>query len=191
MKIRLLLYTLFFFFFSSNVYGQAPVNDDPCNATPLTAGTGCNYVTGTTTNATATVGVPAPGCANYTGGDVWFSVTVPASGSLIFDSNTGIITDGGMAIYSGTCSSLTLISCNDDGSANGLMPSISATGLTPGSTIYIRFWEYGNDNPGDFSLCIETVTPCATTSTNSSCASADPFVQEHLITIVILQMLLH
>ena len=101
MKIRPLLYTLFFFFFSSNVYGQAPVNDDPCNATPLTAGTGCNYVTGTTTNATATVGVPAPGCANYTGGDVWFSVTVPASGSLIFDSNTGIITDGQIRRFNG------------------------------------------------------------------------------------------
>ncbi|MFN5347699.1 MAG: hypothetical protein ACK5B3_10775, partial [Bacteroidota bacterium] len=175
MKIRLLLYTLFFFFFSSNVCGQAPVNDDPCNATPLTAGTGCNYVTGTTTNATATAGVPAPGCANYAGGDVWFSVTVPASGSLIFDSNTGVITDGGMAIYAGTCNSLTLISCNDDGSANGFMPSISATGLIPGTTIYIRFWEYGNDNNGSFSLCVETVTPCSTTSTNSSCASADPF----------------
>lgn len=183
MKIRLLIYILFFLFISSAVFAQAPVNDDPCNAIPLTAGTGCNYVTGTTLNATATAGVPAPGCANYAGGDVWFSVTVPASGNLIFDSNTGVITDGGMAIYSGTCNSLTLISCNDDGSANGFMPSITANGLTPGSTIYIRFWEYGNDNNGDFSICVEQITPCATVSTNSSCASADAFVQVHLIII--------
>ncbi len=175
MKIRLLFNILFSLFVSSAVFAQAPVNDDPCNATPLTASTGCNYVTGTNLNATATAGVPAPGCANYVGGDVWFSVTVPASGSLIFDSNTGVVTDGGMAIYSGTCSNLTLISCNDDGSANGLMPSISANGLTPGSTIYIRFWEYGNDNNGDFSICVEQITPCATVSTNSSCVSADPF----------------
>ncbi|MFM7016448.1 MAG: beta strand repeat-containing protein, partial [Bacteroidota bacterium] len=170
-----LLFLLFVFIFCHSAFAQAPVNDEPCNAIPLTAGTSCNYVTGTTTNATATSGVPAPGCANYLGGDVWFSVTVPASGSLLFDSNTGTVTDGGMAIYSGTCSNLTLITCDDDGSANGLMPSITANGLTPGSTVFIRFWEYGNDNPGDFSICVEQLTPCASNSTNASCSSADPF----------------
>ncbi len=137
-----------------------PTNDNPCNAIPLTVGNNvCTYAFYTNENATATAGVPAPGCSNYVGGDVWFQVTVPAGGALIFDSQTGAITDGGMAIYSGTCNALTLVACDDDLSANGLMPMIAAGGLTPGSTIWIRFWEYGNDNPGTFGICVSTPPP--------------------------------
>ena len=87
---------------------QVPANDNPCNATPLTVGAGCTFTQYTNLNATASPGVPAPGCASYSGGDVWFSAVVPASGSLTLDCNTGGITDGGMAIYSGACNSLTL-----------------------------------------------------------------------------------
>jgi hypothetical protein len=134
--------------------GSAPANDDPCSATAITVGATCSYSSYTNSNATASAGVPAPGCANYSGGDVWFSVTVPASGNLIFDTNTGTITDGGMAIYTGTCGALSLVTCNDDGSSNGLMPMISQPGLTPGATVWIRVWEYGNDSNGSFSLCV-------------------------------------
>ncbi len=131
-------------------------NDDPCGALPVTVGTTCNYTQYTNAGAGATAGVPAPGCANYVSGDVWFSAVVPASGNLTLDANTGVITDGGMAVYTGaSCSGpLTLVQCDDDGSANGLMPMLSLTGLVPGSTIYIRFWEYGGDNNGTFSLCV-------------------------------------
>ncbi|MBK6525905.1 MAG: hypothetical protein IPG07_10360 [Crocinitomicaceae bacterium] len=96
-------------------------------ATVIAVNSTCSFSTYTNANATASAGVPAPGCASYSGGDVWFQVTVPASGALTFDSNTGVITDGGMAIYSGTCGALTLIECNDDGSANGAMPMITST----------------------------------------------------------------
>ncbi|MFT3981552.1 MAG: gliding motility-associated C-terminal domain-containing protein [Ferruginibacter sp.] len=138
-----------------------PGNDNPCNATPLQVNQNgvCNYEQFTNEGATATTGVPAPGCASYNGGDVWFTVTVPAGGSLIFDTQSGVITDGGMAIYSGTCSALTLIECDDDDSPNGLMPMIVRTGLTPGSTIWIRVWEYGGDNNGTFGICVKTPPP--------------------------------
>jgi len=169
-----LLLALFFPILTQSVaIAQAPSNDDPCNATPLTIGSNCNYITSTNLNATASASVPAPGCANYLGGDVWFSAVVPANGSIIFDSNTGVITDGGMALYTGTCNSLTLVSCDDDGSANGLMSSISATGLTPGSTVFIRFWEYGNNNNGSFSICARSFS-CNTVN-NANCNNADPF----------------
>lgn len=138
-----------------------PANDEPCNAIPLTVSTNglCNFQEFTNASATGTPGVPAPGCANYNGGDVWFTVTVPAGGTLIFDTNTGVVTDGGMAIYSGTCGNLTLIECDDDDSNNGLMPKIIRSGLTPGSTIWIRFWEYGGDNNGTFSICVRQPAP--------------------------------
>ncbi|MBK6525904.1 MAG: hypothetical protein IPG07_10355 [Crocinitomicaceae bacterium] len=59
-----------------------------------------------------------------------------------------------MAIYSGTCGSLTLLGCNDDGCTNGLMPMISQPGLTPGSTTMDSVWEYFNDVSGTFQLCV-------------------------------------
>src|SRR6478672_6174538 len=121
-----------------------PANDEPCNAIPLTVSENgsCNMQQFTTQSATGTSGVPAPGCASYAGGDVWFRVVVPCSGSIILDSDVGVITDGGMAIYRGTCSNLTLIVCDDDDSPNGSMASITRPNLTPGETIYIRVWEY-------------------------------------------------
>src|SRR5436190_24078876 len=65
-----------------------PGNDDPCNAIPIVADAVCNYQVFSNAGATATAGAPAPGCANYQGGDVWFSVVVPAAsnGTLKFDT---------------------------------------------------------------------------------------------------------
>jgi hypothetical protein len=137
----------------------APANDDPCNAIALTVNSSCTFATYTNASATATAGVPAPGCGNYIGGDVWFTAVVPASGNLIFDTNTGVVTDGGMAIYTGACGALVLVECDDDDSVNGVMPMINSTGLTPGATIWIRVWEYGNDNNGTFDICVHDNTP--------------------------------
>ena len=44
-----------------------------------------------------------------------------------------------MALYSGDCNTMALIECDDDDSENGLMPLINRTGLTPGSTVFVRF----------------------------------------------------
>ncbi len=163
---------------SLRTMAQVPVNDEPCNAIPLTVGTDCNYVQYSNTNATASVSLPNPGCANYNGGDVWFSAIVPTSGSINFDSNSGVVTDGGMALYTGSCNSLILIACDNNGSANGLMPSISYSGLTPGTTVYIRFWDTGNNNNGTFSICAKSLAPCSPQGANSSCSAADPFCTE-------------
>ena len=79
--------------------GLPPVtNDDPCNAINLTVGATCTYTTYSNIGATATLGVPAPGCAGYSGGDVWFTATVPLSGNIVIDTNTGTLTDSGMAV---------------------------------------------------------------------------------------------
>src|SRR5690606_1245760 len=157
-------------FLSPRVAQAQPTNDNCTGAIPLTVGTTCSYFTYTTAAATATSGVPAPGCASYNGADVWFSVVVPPSGNLTVDTQTGTITDGGMAWYTGTCAGLTLLECDDDESDNGLMPRISRAGLTPGTTIYVRIWEYGGDNNGSFGICATTVP----LMTNDNCATAIP-----------------
>jgi len=138
-------------------------NDEACNATvlPVNAG-GCVFSTYSTTGATNSTGVNGltdPGCAFYQGGDVWFQTTVPAGGSIIIDSDDIDFADSGMAAYSGTCSSLTLLDCDDDGSANGAMSAITLTGRTPGETIFIRFWEYGNNADGQFDICVTEPPP--------------------------------
>lgn len=156
--------TLFFLAFGlvfQTALGQA---DDPCSASALPVNLTCSFNTFTTAGATATGGVPAPGCANYVSSDVWFTVTVPASGHLIFDTNSGVITDGGMAIYTGTCGSLTLVECDDDDSINGLMPSIDNATLTPGATVWIRMWEFGADNNGTFDICVVDGNPSVGTA---------------------------
>lgn len=141
---------------------SAPAYDNPCGATSLNVGTSCSFSLGTNAGATATTGVAAPTCGSYAGGDVWYSAVVPASGQLIIDSNSGTLTDGGMALYTApSCSGpFTQVACDDDGSANGLMPMISASGLAAGSTVYIRMWGYAGAT-GSFSICAygSAVTP--------------------------------
>ncbi len=136
-------------------------NDNCSGAIPLTINTSCSYTNYTNVGATASSGVPAPGCASYSGGDVWFSFVVPANGTVTVDTQTGSITDSGMAWYTGTCGSLTLLECDDDDSANGTMSSITRTGLTPGTTIYVRFWDY-NDGFGSFGICATSPGACTT-----------------------------
>ena len=140
----------------------AGFNDDCSTAIPLTVGVTCISAAYSNALATAssTVGTPDPGCASYLGGDVWFSAVVPANGTLIIDSQAGTLTDSGMALYSGSCSALTLIECDDDDSTNGAMSLINRSGLTPGSTVYIRFWEFGNNNNGTFGICATTISSC-------------------------------
>jgi gliding motility-associated-like protein len=146
--------------FNICLYGVPdPTNDFPCDAFALPEVTpNCNMATFTTVGASDS-GLPEPGTCGtvgYNGGDVWFSVEVPSNGAIEVSTISGVIVDGAMGIYSGACGSLSLISCNDDFSATNLMPYIYETGLTPGEIIYIRFWEFNNDNPGTFSICVSS-----------------------------------
>ncbi|QLJ56790.1 T9SS type A sorting domain-containing protein [Flavobacterium psychrophilum] len=65
----------------------------------------------------------------------------------------GGITDTGGAVYSGSCGSLALISCNDSSSLAGNdHPLITVTARTPGEVLYYRVWEYGNNSFGQFKV---------------------------------------
>ena len=166
---------LFAALISMQLFAQ-PANDNCSGAIPYTPTALCNYLTYTTVGATASPGVPAPTCGNYTGGDVWFQTTVPSTGHLTFDTyTTNSSYDGSMAIYSGTCASLTQIACATGGSAYGLMPMIDNSSLTPGSTVYVRFW--GGNSGADFGLCIyDPVVPSCLNNTPAGdyCSTAVP-----------------
>ena len=176
--IHFIFSSLICFFISLNANAQVPANDEPCNAIDLTPTAACNYQIFTTQNATATAGVTAPGCALYSGGDVWFKAVVPCTGSIKVDTDPGVVTDGGMAFYTGSCSNLTLLDCNDDG-GTGFMPQLIATGLTPGQTIWIRFWEFGNNTFGNFGICATIPPP---PGPGGNCNSAQPFCTSNVYT---------
>ncbi|MCX6232599.1 MAG: T9SS type A sorting domain-containing protein [Bacteroidetes bacterium] len=138
-----------------------PVNDE-CPGAILITPTPANSYTiyYDNLNSSVSTGVPLPQCASPLGGDVWFAVIVPASGHLIFDSKAGTMTDGGMAIYSGSCNNLFFIACNDNKSAttygypDAAMPQIDKCGLNLNDTIFIRFWGKGVSNFGTFLLSV-------------------------------------
>ncbi|MCX6231668.1 MAG: hypothetical protein NTZ33_09000, partial [Bacteroidetes bacterium] len=151
-----------------------PVNDECAAAIYITPTATNSYTTFDNFNATISTGVTAPPCATPMSGDVWFAVMVSSSGHLIFDSKAGSITDGGMAIYTGSCSNLTLIACNDDKAPlwndtgnpaypDKYMPQIDKIGLPMYMLVYIRFWGKGATNFGTFQLTVvysPTQPPC-------------------------------
>lgn len=179
------------------VWAQPP-NDNPCGATTLTPTTGCSYTSGNLNGATASPGIPAPGCALYNGGDVWYRFTVPASGRVIIQLNSSY--DLGAAIYSATAcnGAFTLIECDDDdgpgsnpticrsgnnSGCTGVDPGVTCTyhaSLTPGQTIYVRVWRYNNGSPGNtpFQICVidcGALSGCiASNYTAVSCACPPP-----------------
>ena len=141
----------------------ALANDEPCGAVALSVGANCLTAYYTLDNATFTTNPPDPwptaGCADLNnGGDVWFKVTVPASGSvtIAFEVSSGF-SDGEMAVYTASnCSgTFTRIACDDDGNSapNDQMPLLALTGRTPGETLYVRFWRFNGVSGGDFGVC--------------------------------------
>ncbi|SHE50819.1 Por secretion system C-terminal sorting domain-containing protein [Chryseobacterium arachidis] len=130
-----------------------PVSNDECGgAIALVPGGNFdqNAITGTNMNSTS--GSVAT-CQTNSNNNVWYSVIVPASGSITLETKAGTsstFTDTVMSVYSGNCSGLTLIQCNDDNPAGGLFSYIALTGQTPGAKLYISVWKYtGNTSVTD------------------------------------------
>lgn len=155
-------------------------NDDPCGALQLSGFSTCNYISVDNDYSTQTF-MSEPSCGGgslYPENDVWYSIVVPSDGSFDLTFSPGTITDAAAAVYSssdGTCNgTFTEISCNDD-DGFGLMPAISVTSQNPGDTLWIRLWDYGGDQYGNFEVCatFNTVQDCSDPTTND-CQGAMP-----------------
>ena len=155
-------------------------NDDPCGALQLSGFSTCNYISVDNDYSTQTV-MSEPSCGGgslYPENDVWYSIVVPSDGSFDLTFSQGTITDAAAAVYSssdGTCNgTFTEISCNDD-DGSGLMPAISVTSQNPGDTLWIRLWDYGGDQYGNFEVCatFNTSQDCSNPTTND-CQGAMP-----------------
>lgn len=140
----------------------------------------CDYTTWnniSATNTTGSISPATPTCADlYSGKDVWYSLIVPPSGNIGISTLEGTLYDGALAVYKSTGSclgtlSLTEIVCEEDEDFyNDLwMPNIYIDStdhlLSPGSTLYLRFWGY-NGMLGTYGIC---ATEVANPSNNQDC----------------------
>jgi hypothetical protein len=104
-------------------------------------------------NSTAPGSSLTPTCANYQGGDLWFTFTVPESGSLLFSTESiGELNDTGLAVWTGeSCTGLQQILCDDD-SGPGYLSLIPAFNLEPGIVLYLQVWGWSGQT-GAVNLC--------------------------------------
>ena len=131
---------------------QPPVNDEASGAITLIVND--PYITGTNDGSTSSTTAPTPTGPSYYGGDVWYKVVVPSGGTVQIRTSSLILTDMVMEVYSGvSSSSLTSITYNDDSlSFSNYMPYIPLSSRPHGETIWIRVWDYSNDEVGTFKI---------------------------------------
>src|SRR4030095_6487837 len=142
-----------------------PANDNCAAATSLTSNASCVNTAATLTSATANGTTPLGCFAAGTYYDVWFSFVAANTTETVTLSGLGAnITNPQIQIYGGTCAALTnLTACGST--------SVTKSGLTIGSTYYIRVSNIGS-NPtinGDFNICVIHPTP---PPSNDDCAGA-------------------
>src|SRR5688572_15823205 len=113
-------------------YAQAPANDE-CTGSisvPVNAGTACTQtVAGTTISATGSA-IPLCGLPSSPLADVWYTFTATNTSHII---SAPELTEQNslMAVYSGTCGTLTeILGCSPTND--------TVSGLTAGSTYYLR-----------------------------------------------------
>ncbi len=132
-----------------------PPNDECGGATTLTAGTTCQYVTGSVANATGSL--PAITCNGFTGDandDVWFSFVATAT-DLTVEVACSDSLDAVVELLSGGCANPTSLGCAD-ATLEGGTEVIQATGLTVGQTYHVRLYHYYTDIPATtgFDICV-------------------------------------
>jgi hypothetical protein len=133
-----------------------PVNNDCADAIPLTVGSECVMQTFTNEYADEQKNEdwPAPGCGFYQGGDIWFTFEMPASGHARIERSNGG-TNAQYAVYTGDCSEFLLYQCAQLTSYMNIHNDTLA-----GETMYIRVFNYNNEDGGDFDICVwEPNTP--------------------------------
>ena len=144
------------------------LGNHPCTAIPVGIGCVSSGITDTTNSNLN----PYPGeqyvTACYNGGDKWFSVIVPASGNLGFETfeiDSSSIGNTWLTIYAAsTCTNRNVLYCI--GSHHALYYASSyLNGLTAGETIYIQIWSCSG-NLGSFQLCVTDYGTVALDSSN-------------------------
>jgi hypothetical protein len=133
-----------------------PVNDSCGAATVISASSGIvnGYTVGATPSPNGAICPPVAGDPPSTpDDDVWYSFKALQNGTGTITVTGDAFFDAVVSVYSGSCSSLTLMSCIDT-SSNGGTERLTLTNLVAGQTYYIRVYDWDVDNPGTFTISL-------------------------------------
>ena len=128
-----------------------PANDNCTGAIALVPGVSCVPTTGTTLAATESL---PNNCAGDPNDDVWYSfVATGSTHNVTVTSSTSF--DAVIEAFTGSCSGLTSLGCVDGG-LSGDTEIATLTGLTPGTTYYVRVYHYSLSIPSTptFTICV-------------------------------------
>jgi gliding motility-associated-like protein len=146
------------------------INDIPCSGLLLDMGDTCAFSIFSNIGAEDS-GIPDPSCGNYAGGDIWFYLVVPESGSFSiqtdteteeqYPNNNGWMYRAALALYTGSCNSLVQLGCYENNSIyHPRMAGAEITGQIPGDTIWVRIWENTNNDVGKLKICVCSGEQC-------------------------------
>lgn len=135
-----------------------PANDDCAGALPIVSSATCVTTSGTTLGSTQSMD-PLE-CNTFTSSaamDVWYSFVATSTDQNIAVQGSADF-DVVMELFEGNCASLTSIGCSDSTTTDvaGAVEDIEQSGLTIGSTYYVRVysWNNGATDP-TFSICVK------------------------------------
>lgn len=153
-----------------------PTNDECANAVTLTVNSNalCTSSTQAYTLGATSSGLATTPCFGNPDDDVWFKFTATATSHKISLNNiqsigTNFNDDIYFQVFSGTCGNLTSILCSDPVSS-------MVTGLTVGTTYYVRVYSYdGAGSNQSFNICVGTIPPPPVNDACSGALSATSF----------------
>lgn len=135
-------------------------SNDNC-ATPLALNIGAVCVTCNNRNATFQAGEPTPSLNRRARASVWYSFVAPTGGKILLENRADFSCS--IAVFSGTCTSLNEVACNDHGN------KLRVTGLTAGQTYRVQVSAYFATSEGG--LCLRAFLPPAAPA-NELCTNA-------------------
>jgi type IX secretion system substrate protein/fibronectin type III domain protein len=154
---------------------SAPANDLCSGAVAIPASGPFPYLTTAVNIATATnTGDPTPSCQATSYHGIWYTFTPATSGTYTFSTCSSAtattVTDDILSMYTGTCSSLTPLACNDDAGStlcngNSTQAIITAQFLNAGTTYYILASDYSSSSAGNIQIQVSFINAACSTPT--------------------------
>jgi|GEM_PF-2697560 len=136
--------------------GCTAPNDTPCNAIELEVYNDLIFTQFNNFCATDS-DVLNLTCDGTSGEDVWYKLIMPDTELLMIIMREAGLNDLGLGIYKGNCNSLTYIGCVDsfDGTnVYGQYMPFAVIIEEPGTEVYLRVWDYLNDEHGTFDIAV-------------------------------------